>query len=180
MWFVEGVILALGATSRYFARRPRAGISVACPTQPALIHAVRKSRFITRTALCHGRTKRRHGPQGDWAEAEGRWTASPGDRGSGGGGCCRVPATSERVGRGRLHAGTRRVHDERYEQRRPTHPDAVQRVLNRDFIFEFQKQMGGGLGLGNPCGTEGQDCWDLSDLELSEGVRLVTREELEV
>jgi len=68
----------------------------------------------------------------------------------------------------------------RDEDARTVSLDAVQRVLNRDFIFEFQKQMGGGLGLGNPCGTEGQDCWDLSDLELSEGVRLVTREELEV
>ena len=57
---------------------------------------------------------------------------------------------------------------------------AISRLLDPDVVYTFEKQMGGGLGMGNPNGTEGQICFDLSDVQLSEGVRVVTREELEV
>lgn len=58
----------------------------------------------------------------------------------------------------------------------PVPLSAVTRVLDPDYVFVSERQAGGGQGLGNPHGEHGEECYDLRDVELSEGVRLVVRE----
>jgi hypothetical protein len=53
---------------------------------------------------------------------------------------------------------------------------SVRRILDPDYVFVSERQAGGGQGLGNPHGEHGEECYDLSDLELSPGVRIVVRE----
>merc|ERR1719240_1994804 len=53
---------------------------------------------------------------------------------------------------------------------------AVVRVLDPDYVFVSERQAGGGQGLGNPHGEHGEECYDLRDVEISEGVVLVVRE----
>jgi len=52
----------------------------------------------------------------------------------------------------------------------------VLRVLDPDYVFVSERQAGGGQGLGNPHGEHGEECYDLSDLEISSRVRIVVRE----
>jgi hypothetical protein len=55
----------------------------------------------------------------------------------------------------------------------------TQGSLDRDAppqVFVSERQAGGGQGLGNPHGEHGEECYDLRDVEISEGVRLVVRE----
>lgn len=53
---------------------------------------------------------------------------------------------------------------------------SVRRILDPDYVFVSERQAGGGQGLGNPHGEHGEECYDLSELEISPGVRLVVRE----
>jgi len=53
---------------------------------------------------------------------------------------------------------------------------AVRRVLDPDYVYVSMRQAGGGQGLGNPHGEHGEDCYDLRDLEISEGVVFPVRE----
>lgn len=53
---------------------------------------------------------------------------------------------------------------------------AVRRVLDPDYVFVSERQAGGGQGLGNPHGEHGEECYDLSDVDLSPNVRVVVRE----
>ena len=52
----------------------------------------------------------------------------------------------------------------------------VSKVLDPDYVFISERQAGGGQGLGNPHGEHGEPVYDLRDVEISEGVRLVLRE----
>jgi hypothetical protein len=53
---------------------------------------------------------------------------------------------------------------------------AVKRVLDPEHVFVSERQAGGGQGLGNPHGEHGEECYDLRDVEMSPGVRVVVRE----
>lgn len=59
----------------------------------------------------------------------------------------------------------------------PVPLDAVVRVLDPEFVLVSERQMGGGQGLGNPHGEHGEDCFDVSDIELSDGVLIPVRDE---
>ena len=50
------------------------------------------------------------------------------------------------------------------------------REAENEWVFVSERQAGGGQGLGNPHGEHGEECYDLRDVEISEGVRLVVRE----
>ena len=47
---------------------------------------------------------------------------------------------------------------------------AVTRVLDPELVFVSERQAGGGQGLGNPHGEHGEECYDLREVDLSEGV----------
>ena len=53
---------------------------------------------------------------------------------------------------------------------------AVRKVLDPDYVFVSERQAGGGQGLGNPHGEHAEECYDLRDVEISEGVVLIVRE----
>ena len=53
---------------------------------------------------------------------------------------------------------------------------AVSKVLDPDYVFISERQAGGGQGLGNPHGEHGETVYDLRDVEISEDVTLVLRE----
>ena len=58
--------------------------------------------------------------------------------------------------------------------------DRVHRILDPDLVYVSERQMGGGQGLGNPHGEHGEDCFDLSEVELSEGVHVALRDREEI
>jgi len=66
------------------------------------------------------------------------------------------------------------------EDSQPVPIERVHRVLDPDLVYVSERQMGGGMGMGNPHGEHGEDCYDLSDVPLSDGVRLVVRSDREV
>jgi hypothetical protein len=64
-----------------------------------------------------------------------------------------------------------------HDEDAPTAPvSSVKRILDPDYVFVSERQAGGGQGLGNPHGEHGEECYDLSDLIISAGVRVVVRE----
>mmetsp|Transcript_24733 Transcript_24733/g.79095 ORF Transcript_24733/g.79095 Transcript_24733/m.79095 type:complete len:174 (-) Transcript_24733:98-619(-) len=65
------------------------------------------------------------------------------------------------------------LHD---EEAAPAPISSVTRILDPDVVFVSERQAGGGQGLGNPHGEHGEECYDLSELELSPDVRVVVRE----
>ena len=54
--------------------------------------------------------------------------------------------------------------------------DSVKRILDPDYVFVSERQAGGWQGLGNPHGEHGETVYDLTELEISEGVTLVVSE----
>ena len=62
------------------------------------------------------------------------------------------------------------------EEAAPVPLGAVQRVLDPDYTYVSERQAGGGQGLGNPHGEHGEECYDLRDVEVSEGITVVVRE----
>ena len=66
------------------------------------------------------------------------------------------------------------------EDAEPVALSRIHRALDMNEVEISERQMGGGLGLGNPHGEHGEDCYDLRQVKLSKGVVLVVREDREV
>lgn len=65
-------------------------------------------------------------------------------------------------------------------QAAPVPLERVQRILDPDLVYVSERQMGGGMGMGNPHGEHGEDCYDVTQCEMSDRVQIVVRTEREV